>query len=498
MPTTSVRTIWFAPALLALVAAASLVAQERVMSRIAIAAAPAAEALSEWYTVRVDGSAVPVYNCRVSAMPFNQVWPGYQRPLDQTETAGFAVWDMSRPVTVTIESQRPVESVVVRPCRLGLKPQVDGRQITFTLARPEPVVVEVNGPHHALHLLPSPLETDVPAPDAAGVRYFGPGVHRPGRIDLVSGQTVYLAPGAVVYGAIHGHGVHDVRIAGRGVLDQSPFERGQGGGSIRLANCSNVRIDGLVLRDPDVWCCSLFGCRDVTIRGLKLVGLWRYNADGIDVCNSQNVVVEDCFVRAFDDALVVKGLKNEYDSQPVRKVVFRRCTLWCDWGRAMEIGAETCAPEIAEVVFEDSDIIRTTHIALDIQHGDRAAVRDIRFERIRVEMDDPNPHPLLQKGPDDRYAPPAGHFLPTLAVIVIRGTPYSKDAVRGTAQRVVFRDLDIWAPRMPASSFRGADAEHGVSAVTCANWRYNGQRLRDLAAMHVAIGEHVRDVRVTD
>ncbi len=86
------------------------------------------------------------------------------------------------------------------------------------------------------------------------------------------------------------------------------------------------------MRDPDVWCCSLFGCRDVTISNVKLVGLWRYNADGIDVCNSQNVQVRDCFVRAFDDALVIKGLKprrrlvrraagEERQLPPLRRVV---------------------------------------------------------------------------------------------------------------------------------------------------------------------------------
>jgi len=62
--------------------------------------APAGETLSEDYTLRVNGRAVPVYSCRVSAVPFNQVWPGYQRPVDQTELAGFAYWEMTRPVTV--------------------------------------------------------------------------------------------------------------------------------------------------------------------------------------------------------------------------------------------------------------------------------------------------------------------------------------------------------------------------------------------------------------
>ena len=65
-------------------------------------AAPAGEKLFEDYTLRVNGVAVPVYSCRVSAVPFNQVWPGYQRPLDQTELAGFAYWGMSGPVTVEV------------------------------------------------------------------------------------------------------------------------------------------------------------------------------------------------------------------------------------------------------------------------------------------------------------------------------------------------------------------------------------------------------------
>jgi len=78
-----------------------------------------AETLSEHFEVTVNGRPIPVYACRVSAMPFNQVWPGYQRPLDQTELAGFASWDMSGPVKVVVQSQRAVQSVVVRPGSRG-------------------------------------------------------------------------------------------------------------------------------------------------------------------------------------------------------------------------------------------------------------------------------------------------------------------------------------------------------------------------------------------
>jgi hypothetical protein len=467
--------------------------------QVLVTAAPEGEALCEDYRLRVGGKEIPVYACRVSAVPFNQVWPGYQRPLDQTELAGFAYWGMDGPVRVEVESRRPVKSAVVRPLALGIKAQVRGDRILFELDRPRQVVLEVDGPGRALHLFADPPETDVPAKDAPGVRWFGPGVHRPGRIELKSGQTVYLAPGAVVYGSIQATGARDVRVAGRGILDVGPFERDQGGGAIRLSDCSNVTIDGIVMRDPDVWCCSLFGCRDVTISRVKLVGLWRYNADGIDVCNSRDVQVRDSFVRAFDDALVVKGLKfgsNSFDDRPVRNVRFSRCTVWCDWGRAMEIGAETCAPEISGVAFENCDIVRTTHIAMDIQHGDRAAVADIRFEDIRVEMDERAPAPRMQRSREERFDPGPGNYLPRLMVVEIRGTPYSQDAQRGSVRKVLFRNVALTAPRMPESFLAGHDAGHNVAGVTVEGLTLNGRPVTTAAEAKLDVRAHASDVQV--
>jgi len=264
-------------------------------------AAPTGEALCEDYKLTVGGVEVPVYACRVSAVPFNQVWPGYQRPLDQTEVAGFAFWDMSEPVSLEIHCKRTVDSVQVRPQSLGIKPVIAGENIRLTLERPRPIVIEMDGPHHALHLFASPLEQEVPQADVPNVRYFGPGVHRPGKIELQNNQTVYIAGGAVVYGCISGTGVSHVRICGGGILDGSQFERGQGGGAVKLQDCSDIVIEGIVMRDPDVWCCSLFGCRQATTQNIKLIGLWRYNSDGIDIC-------PESWMRGLDAEHTVSGV----------------------------------------------------------------------------------------------------------------------------------------------------------------------------------------------
>ena len=290
--------------------------------------APAGERLFEDYTLRVNGQPVPVYSCRVSAMPFNQVWPGYQRPLDQTEFAGFAYWSMSGPVTVEVISKRTFKSVAVRPSSRAIRPAVEGQRIRFELSRPGQFTVELDGPHHALHLFADPPETGAPKRGDANVIYFGPGVHHPGKIHLKNGQTIYIAGGAVVYTAITGREVSGAQILGRGVIDTSEFARNQGGGSISLEACSDIKIDGIIIRDSDLLGLSAYGSRKLAVSDVKLVGFWRYNSDGIHFCNCQEVTVRGSFIRSFDDAMVLSGDKGgstgipdrNYDMLPLRDI----------------------------------------------------------------------------------------------------------------------------------------------------------------------------------
>ena len=265
-----------------------------------------------------------------------------------------------------------------------------------------------------------------------------------------------------------------------------------------LFRSTDVKIEGVILRDPDVWCLSAFGCREVEIANVKLVGLWRYNADGIDICNSQNVVIRDCFVRAFDDAIVLKGLnwgQGGFHERPVRNVRVHGNVIWCDWVRALEIGAETSAPEIAEVRFRECDIIRTTHIAMDIQCGDRALVHDIRYENIRVEIDDICPAPQMQGSREERYREdPAGAHVPNLFVIVIGKNPYSKDSERGNVRDVVYSNVSVASKRVPRSFFNGLDGEHTVENILIENLRFNGEPAVSAAAGNLAVGRHVSNV----
>jgi hypothetical protein len=304
----------------------------------------------------------------------------------------------------------------------------------------------------------------------------------------------------VVHGSIQARGAKNIAIRGRGILDVSSFERGQGGGAIRLVDCEKIIIEGIVMRDPDVWCCTLLGCRDATIDNVKLIGLWRYNADGIDICNSQDVVIRNCFVRSFDDSLVLKGLKSarrSFDDRPVQNVCATGCVIWNDWGRALEIGAETCAPSISQVVFEDCDIIRTTHIAMDIQHGDRAVINNVTFRNIRVEIDEENLPPRMQARREEKYQEKATRaYSPKLLEIVIRPTPYSRDDRPGTVRDVLLDNINVRCKLVPPSHLLGFNAENDVRGVKITGLRIGGRSVASLEEARVTVGPHVKNLTI--
>jgi hypothetical protein len=468
--------------------------EDKSDSEVKIYPQPGDEAPSEDYSVSVNGKPVFVYKARVSAMPFNQVWPGYQRPMDQTELASFAYWDMSGSATVEVVSNRAVKYVDIRPKSHGIKPSIEGNKITFRMPKPGYATVEVNGIHHALHLFVSPIEENTPKPDAPGVRYFGPGVHKPGKIELKSDETVYIAGGSIVHGVITSSGTSNISILGRGILDTSTFKRQGNPGPISLLKCHNIRIEGIIIRDSNVWAVTPRDCENLAISNIKLIGFWRYNADGIDIVNSRHVTIDDCFVRSFDDSIVIKGLRGTGE-KPVKDVVVNNCVIWNDWGRAFEIGAETVAPEIIYIVFKNCDIIHTVHIAMDIQHGDRALVQDVVFENIRFEIEDNPLLPKYQSSRDEKYVvTEQDKYCPQLFVLIIRENNYSHDKERGHIRNVLFKDISVIGKCFPRSYFVGYDSEHQVKDVRIENLRINGKRITSIDEGRIKIGDHVENV----
>ena len=117
-----------------------------------------------------------------------------------------------------MKSTLPLDHLQILPAKYSIKPQVGTDGATFTVDHPFSISFEPTSFNSPLELFGNVIETDAPKPGDPNVIYFGPGTHSPGIINLTSGQTLYIAGGAVVKAGVQAIG-DDNRIMGHGILD---------------------------------------------------------------------------------------------------------------------------------------------------------------------------------------------------------------------------------------------------------------------------------------
>jgi polygalacturonase len=201
---------------------------------------------------------------------------------------------------------------------------------------------------------------------------------------------------------------------------------------------SDITIEGVVLRDSPVWTVPIRRSDRVMVHNVKVLG-YRANSDGIDICNSRDVEVADCFLRTLDDLVVIKTNEGQGKSE---RITTRRCVLWNQVAHALSVGAEL-REDVSDVLFSDCDVIHDTgrEWTLRVFHCDAALISNIRFEKIRIE--------------ESKRA----------ASVWIGKASWSRDAERGHVRDVVFQDIAI-GPANPPIELRGFDADHRVENTT--------------------------------
>ncbi len=446
--------------------------------------APSQEIASADYTVSVDSIPLFVYQARVRAdiLQNDGLWTHVTNPTG--EVASFVIFDQSGPVNVKVSPSREFLSVSILPERLGILPVIDGCSISFTMNKPDAVtVIFDNDDTKALHILASEPEIDIPNPQDPNVLYFGPGLHEINCIKPVSGQTVYIAGGAVVKAKLnadekgtwseqwnvtfyHGAvldlaGVTDVKICGRGILDASMLPH-PAKPMIVLNDSNNIRLEGIILRDSSNWNVIIGKSNNIRVNGLRIIS-GRLNSDGINSVNSQDVDIRRCFVRNHDDSIVVKTTGVE---PPAENINVEDCIIWNDWGYALGATYETRAG-IQNLNFSRCDIIYSRHWCMGIHVSDSATVKDVNFSDINIDT------PQLQKKSGDIYNALTSE--PKLLRMVIQQDCWGKDDERGKIRDVVLKNITVNSCSMLASEMFGLDAVHNIENVTLNNIHLNGQ-----------------------
>lgn len=95
---------------------------------------------------------------------------------------------------------------------------------------------------------------------------------------------------------------------------------------VELANCNNLLIENITLKNSAGWTLRPVGCRNVIIRGVKVRNpLNASNADGIDPTSCEDLLITECDIITGDDAICIKGNNQYGGSALTRNVTVSNC-----------------------------------------------------------------------------------------------------------------------------------------------------------------------------
>lgn len=288
------------------------------------------------YTVPEGTEAAPEFELEVNGQPVF---------VYNTRCAAFAIFSFNGTAEIKVTYASPVYNFDIRPKSRNILAENYRNQIRFTIDKPENLSIEINkNIKRPLFIFANPPETSIPDKSDKNVIYFEAGkIHYPGEVFIKSNQTVYIEGGAIVRGHFMTDNGKNIKITGRGILDNSEYKRGEHR-PIEINRCENVRIEGIVIAESRHWTCASTASKNVTYDNLKIVSSNDWD-DGIDIVGSQNVLVNNCFIQSKDDCIAVKSGVNYFtdfnSSLTVNDVVVQNSVLWNGvWGNAMEIGLD--------------------------------------------------------------------------------------------------------------------------------------------------------------
>lgn len=364
------------------------------------------EMRSQRFTMTLDGNAAPVAHAAT--------------------TYEFASFEIRGDTTVAVTAstdQYWAAGVEVQPWRWGIRPTIQGRTITFTVREPGKFSISRPGDHGAtaemLFLFANAPEPDVPSPDAPGIQYIAAGVHRES-INARTGDRIYLAPGAVVFGSINIWNAENVRIWGRGtvVYDGPQNPKNDEGWMhkpdwhvVVTDHARDVQISGLTLIVRSrTWMIQLLSSRNLLFDNIKVIGGCPGNAnqDGIDWLGGGDTIVRDSFFRASDDIFALYGNWLGYSEEAlttpgedVRNIVIEKCVLSTSISNIVRVSWPKKIFNSHNFTLRDSDVIhmgqggcKVPFALLEIwaDPGGHGEHTDFTFEDIRLE----NWYSLLQ------------------------------------------------------------------------------------------------------
>jgi polygalacturonase len=159
---------------------------------------------------------------------------------------------------------------------------------------------------------------------------------------------------------------------------------------VQFLNCSNVVVDGITILYSPSWALSPYSSTNVTIRNVTILNDFAApNTDGIDICQSKDVLVTGCRIATADDPISIKNMEPTVAANLSRNITITNCDLISPY-YSFRIGSESRVGIVENIVFTDCFTHANgtnvgMHSGFALECVDGGTLRNVRISRIRSE-----------------------------------------------------------------------------------------------------------------
>lgn len=176
---------------------------------------------------------------------------------------------------------------------------------------------------------------------------------------------------------------------------------------IQFFSCTNVKIEGISVKDSPFWVIHLVACHNAVVRGVS-VDSRILNNDGVDIESSSNVLIENNRFTTGDDSIVIKSGRDQDGwrlGRPSERIIIRNN--YMEGHNALAIGSEMSGG-VRHVFMENNQLGEVRGSLYFKSNQDRGGVvENIHIRNISVEK---SYKPLIQFRTDYHGLRHGGHI----------------------------------------------------------------------------------------
>ena len=437
---------------------------------------------SEEYAVTVNGIKVPVRAEIVDEYPWN-----------------VAMFSVEGTYEVKITALNGLSTYKLTPAAYNILPEVEGDTLTFSVDEPKYLLLDMKGATSLL-LIVTPPETEIPNANDPNVKYFGPGIHEAGVINLKSNETCYIASGAVVIGRIQGVCAENIKVLGRGILETEKYTTAPYPGmddpeimegvwrtqnrtkGLYFQECKNGKIEGIGVRNSCKWQALYIRSQDFEICNMNTMAM-RMTNDGLDLDTVENFYIHDNFIMAGDDCFGwhVVNAKDTHE-EPTRNIIADNNTFYntAEGGNGIRFGSSMETELWENTTITNTYVLNTCTNAVMLDLQDWSQLNNIHIENVYV--DNTPGYAVLH------IQVAAGKY----SADVESSNPFPKDDYRGHIKDVVIKNLQ--AENGTGTIVIGHDETHLTENVLLENITIAGEPIKSTS--QILMNDYVKNLTI--